>query len=812
MPIPASTTESDRINAVARDQDASILLLGIRGTGKTSLGLLAASCINFGLVDADQQFYHATGMSRAAYLARCGLDEYRRHELESMRLLLKQNPTRCIIVCGPGSAEGTGQQLLRDLGRLHPIIHVMRDAEDIARYLRTPDVAHVARLSELASTTYRAASHYEFYNLSEPLESECHAASLQSHPSLMLKNVEQDFLSLIHSIRCQIARPRILQARNILSFIPPEARNFTYALTIPLQCISEISLRLRTTDLAVDAVEIVIELDELLPERQSFNDATATRLTKEYYTLRRNVRLPVIIHVSIPSSTSSSLKSLWSAYLQVVGHALRLAPEYLTLDLRCEPSAARSLVAQKGSSKIIGHFFDPYPDDGAWESPSRMQLLATAAEWECDLVRLCQLAASRSDNDAIQSFRQQARRLHSKLPIIAYNAGILGRQSSFSNPILTPVTHRLVEEAATTATSRYLRPLLTLQEAQNALYSSFALDRLVFGIFGSAVRSTMSPPMHNAAFAFCNMPHTYEIYQSSSLSDLGPIVQNPYFGGASISAPFKKEIFSVLHHVSPEAQAIGAVNTIIPLRSAGLETLVDRNKAGPVVGLFGDNTDWIGLHSCISRNLSPANAANNRKTALILGAGGMAQAAIYAAVRLGVNTILIHNRTLSRAKRIAEQFDGRTFSIPNVNTLRASPNSSPSPSTSNTQKTKPVSVHVIPSMNEPWPAGYEPPTIIISSIARVSVNGEPKADNRLPEAWLSSPTGGVAVELAYAPLETPLLEQVRALSHRRWIAVHGLEVLPEQAYAQFELFTGRPAPRRLMEGQILQHLGDSERI
>ena len=68
--------------------------------------------------------------------------------------------------------------------------------------------------------------------------------------------------------------------------------------------------------------------------------------------------------------------------------------------------------------------------------------------------------------------------------------------------------------------------------------------------------------MHNAAFAFYKMPHTYGIYQSSSIQDLGPIIQNPNFGCASISAPFKEEVFSVLHHVSPEAQAIGAVNTM----------------------------------------------------------------------------------------------------------------------------------------------------------------------------------------------------------------------------------------------------------
>ncbi|CAH0020778.1 unnamed protein product [Clonostachys rhizophaga] len=811
--VPSASSLSRTVTASAWDLDASILILGIRGTGKTSLALLAASCIGFRLVDADQHFYQATGLPRALYLSRHGFEAYRKHELQLMRTLLQENPTRSIIVCGPGSAEGTGQELLKDFRKRHPVIYILRDPEDIDQYLRTKDVAKIAKLSELASPSYRKLSNFEFYNLSERLESmNSLGAQFQHHPSLILKDVEQDFIRLIYSIRSQSSRPRVLQARHSLSFLPPESKPFTYALTIPIQIVSEIALELRRNDLVVDAVELVIDLSLLLADGKAFNNSIATYLTKEYHTLRRNVRLPVIFHACFSDDNLSGAcvpppAKRIETYSEVLNHGLRLAPDYLTIDLSYDDDSAQTLIARKVGTKIIGHFSDLQPEPGAWDSASRFHLLEKANQWGCDLVRICQYSTSFEDNTARQRFLFQAERLGlPRMPLIAYNIGRYGRASSFINSTLTPVTHDLIQARQPSPPGI---PMLTVQDAQNALYSSFTLDKLVFGIFGSAVSLAMSPPMHNAAFEFCGMPHRYQIYQSPTLDDLKPVCLDPNFGGASISSPFKREILSLLHYVSPEAEAIGAVNTVIPLRSKRLPSLIERNRAGPVVALFGDNTDWIGVHTCIRRNLSPINAANNRKTALILGAGGMAQAAVYAAIRLGVQTVLIYNRTLANAEKLVRHFDGRTFSIHNINLLQESPSSSPQSSGTSTPTnptTGPIRVHAIPSLDESMPSGINPPTIIVSCIPMDSKDGPVPPNNRLPEAWLMSATGGVVIELAYNPRETPLLSQVRTLRKKGWIAVEGLEVLPEQGIAQFELFTGRTAPQHLMREIVAQRI------
>ncbi|KAF9875061.1 quinate pathway repressor protein [Colletotrichum karsti] len=737
-------------------RDASIALVGIRGTGRSTLAVMASSALGFRLLDADQHFFQVTGLSRSAYKTQNGAAEYRREELKLMRSMLFENPTRAVIACGPGAVEGTGQAWLSEYAQTHPVIYILRDADEIKRHLRVWDADAIKRLIHLSGPTHRSVSNFEFYNISDSYGQTAEQTSMsgqQSPRSLALKRVEHDFLDLIFTITDR--------DRQGQSFYPPghsdaslmpEFRPFTYSLTLPILSVDAAGPRLGGINTTADVAELVISLQEMRTRSLNFDDPLANFISRQYYAVKRYTRLPIILNFQLDDASSNPDITY---YLRLVNHGLRLAPEYLCVDLSCEEAVLRDIMSSKGTSKVMGHFTDVSVSEGGWDNPALKQKIHLAERLGCDIVRVCRIATSTTDNFAAKCFAQ-GKPGEFKIPVIAYNTGRLGRMSCYLNQTFTPVTDPLLRSITPSSTTEVL---LTIQEAQKALYSSFLLDPMYFGIYGTNVLQSLSPAMHNAAFASCGMPHEYKTFQHPTVNDLRHLIADENFGGASITAPFKKEVFALVDFTSPEAQAIGAVNTLIPLRSATIHSLLDRNRSGPVAALYGDNTDWIGIHTCIRQNLSPINGVKRRTTALVLGAGGMARAAVYALLRLGVRSIFIYNRTSHNAQEMIRHFEGY-----HSKSRRGSPSQ---PGSGESLVGSPdmdvPSLKALQSKTDRWPEDVDRPTIVVSCISTPEENGQSSVDRTLPSEWLSSPTGGVAIELSYMPLESPFLKQVKEM-------------------------------------------------
>lgn len=292
------------------------------------------------------------------------------------------------------------------------------------------------------------------------------------------------------------------------------------------------------------------------------------------------------------------------------------------------------------------------------------------------------------------------------MPIIAYNIGEMGKASILLNHTLSPVVLPSMSNTG-----------ITVREAQEALTSCFLQSKKIFTIFGQDVKHTLSPAMHNSAYAACGLPHIYNAIQSKDLSDVHQLLADEGHGGVTISLPYKSAILPLLDEISSEARDMNAVNTVVlepKYQVDGDQNTIRR----------GYNTDYIGIRDCIDKHLSPANAVRDGTTALIIGAGGMARAGVYACFNLGVRRICIYNRTPQHAQNLAEYFYHWAQSKPTD-----------------------LRLEVLASTDSPWPTDFRLPTIVVSCIPSLEIGSETPVDLQIAEQWLESRTGGVFVEV-----------------------------------------------------------------
>ncbi|MEW5798848.1 MAG: shikimate dehydrogenase [Bacteroidota bacterium] len=277
----------------------------------------------------------------------------------------------------------------------------------------------------------------------------------------------------------------------------------------------------------------------------------------------------------------------------------------------------------------------------------------------------------------------------------------------------------------------------------------------MIGIIGHKIAHTLSPVMHTTAFKKLNLDFTYGVMDVTleMLPNLIASMRALNFRGANVTLPYKQEVIPLVDEVSEEAKVIGAVNTIV-------------NNSGRLVGY---NTDAHGVY--ISLAYYAESIKNNH--VVIFGAGGAARATVYAVAKFfAPKRIMIVNRTLENAKKIAEEF-GPKFKLTKF---------------------------FFTNDNETTLRELEVAALIINT---TSVGMKPLVNFHPLPSNVKIQKNQIVLDIVYNPIDTALLQIASAAGAT---VISGVEMLLGQGAKAFELFTHQEFPMHAAREAVVKEL------
>ncbi len=166
----------------------------------------------------------------------------------------------------------------------------------------------------------------------------------------------------------------------------------------------------------------------------------------------------------------------------------------------------------------------------------------------------------------------------------------------------------------------------------------------IFAVTGKPILHSKSPYIFNSEFEKTNTNAIYLRLMADSAEEVVFLTKEMGINGLNITAPFKEDILNLIDYPDKHAQKIGAVNTIV-------------NKEGK---LYGTNTDFAGVVNSLKEKTNIKG-----KTAVVLGAGGAAKAAVYGLILEGAKVTVI-NRTYEKGQKLANYFNIQCEKLENL--------------------------------------------------------------------------------------------------------------------------------------------------
>ncbi|HYO99748.1 MAG TPA: shikimate dehydrogenase, partial [Pyrinomonadaceae bacterium] len=286
------------------------------------------------------------------------------------------------------------------------------------------------------------------------------------------------------------------------------------------------------------------------------------------------------------------------------------------------------------------------------------------------------------------------------------------------------------------------------------LYRVHSIDERtqIMGLVGSPVAHSVSPQMHNAAFAARGMNAVYIPFEVADVRAFVRRMAHPRtrelkwnLHGLSITAPHKSAILPLLDSIEPAAREIGAVNTVVFEPDA----------------LKGYNTDAAAALAPLTGRIELRGAR-----VAVLGAGGAARALLWSLREAGARTY-VYARDIERARATAEKFDAPCHALDGARF-----------------------------------DGFD----LVVNTTPLGTRGERETET--PAAAFQLRGARAAYDLVYNPTETRFMRAAREAGCE--IILGGLPMLVAQAAAQFKLWTGEDAPLEVMREAAEKRRSEAE--
>jgi shikimate dehydrogenase len=274
------------------------------------------------------------------------------------------------------------------------------------------------------------------------------------------------------------------------------------------------------------------------------------------------------------------------------------------------------------------------------------------------------------------------------------------------------------------------------------------------GLIGYPLGHSVSPSMHQAAFAHLGIDARYELWETEqgALSQAVAGLREDAKLGANVTIPYKEVVIPLLDGVDDAVDEIGAVNTVV-------------KRDGKLVG---HNTDAGGFLRSLRQEggFDPAG-----KRAVVIGAGGAARAVSFALANAGAKSLALTDVVAEKAQSLAADLQRRRTST--ERDLLAVKSLSPDSGE---------------FAAEVWDCD------LLVNCTPLGMRHSDGAD-RLPLEAALIPKGALVYDVVYNPPETPLMV---AAGKARAKVLGGLGMLVYQGALAFELWTGREAPVDIM--------------